>query len=144
MLFESFRSLSRCPHDFYILALVKGQVIGLRDFHIKRGNVDWRRPISDTEMAEALVADLRLDLKPSPAKCLDFGIKSDVHFRALRDAVQAGLTPWELDSVMGDGLAITRLIEVLTTRLVKFETDYDHYDWSEELSGDDFEDEYPY
>ena len=135
---------TNCPNCGLCYLLVKDHVIGLRVFHIKRGSVDWQRPISDTTMAEAFIADLRLDVKPSPAKCLDFGINSDVHYRALRDAVQSGLTPWELDSVMGDGLAISRLVEAHTAKFVKFQTSYDRSDWPYGLFDDELEDEYSY
>ena len=108
--------------------------VALSDFHLKRGDGPDRRPLGDLTMATRLVADLFQDAWPSPATVVDFGIDSEQHMRALRNAVCAGVTAYDLDRVMGDGPAITRLVRSAPCQPyvdVEFRTAYDDFDWEE-------------
>lgn len=105
-------------------------VIPLRDFHLKRGVVEGR-PLEDTSMAQRLVDCLVMDEWPSTATCTDFGIASPRHFAALRHAVGSGVSPYQLDRVLGDGPAITRLVSATAGAYgvgVEFRTLYDEWD----------------
>lgn len=109
--------------------------IPLRDFHLKRGGGAGKRPLDDLLMATQLAHCLNLDDWPSPAIVLDFGIVSHSHFGALQHAVRSGIGPYELDRVMGDGPAITRLIRAIPGQPYDeavFHTLYDDLSWSEE------------
>lgn len=109
--------------------------IPLRDFHLKRGNGPMKRSIQDLAMATRLAHYLNLDQWPTPAVVMDFGIASSCHFGALQHAVRSGIGPYELDRVMGDGAAITRLIRAIPGQpydKVEFQTPYDNFSWSEE------------
>lgn len=84
--------------------------IRLADFHVKRGDGVDQRQLSDHSMASRLVDCLKCDQWPSPATCVDFGIESSQHLGALGHAVRSGIRAYELDRVMGDGLATTILV----------------------------------
>jgi hypothetical protein len=104
--------------------------VALSDFHLKRGDGLDRRPLGDLTMATQLVVDLLFDVWPSPATVVDFGIDSNRHLGALQYAVHAGVTAYDLDRVMGDGPAITRLVRGVPDQPyadVEFQTAYDDY-----------------
>ena len=87
-------------------------------------------------MAERLVECLVSDEWPSPATVADFGIDSSAHYMALKHAVRTGITAYELDRVMGDGPAITQLVQGVPSqpcRFVRFRTLWDDYfqDWGD-------------
>ena len=110
--------------------------VALSDFHLKRGAGPNMRPLDDFAMASRLVDDLLCDAWPSPATVVDYGIDSERHLAALRYAARAGVTAYDLDRVMGDGPAITRLVRSVPDQPcsdVEFETAYDDYDWEEEV-----------
>ena len=112
-----------------------GALIPLRDFHIKRGDGPSKRAFDDVAMARSMVDCLVLDRWPSPATTIDYGIQSQEHLGALQHAVLAGVTAYDLDRVMGDGPAITRLVRSIPDQPyahVKFDTAYDSYNWEEE------------
>lgn len=104
-----------------------GRAIALREAHLRRGEGDNRRPWSDTGMAQGLVDRLKQDVWPTPAMVVDFGIASPMHYRALQLAVGSGVMAYDLDRVIGDGPAITNLIECVRgcDHGVTFETMYD-------------------
>jgi len=94
-----------------------------------------KRPLHDMGMAERLANCLDLDVWPSPAIVLDFGIASHRHFGALQHAVRNGITAYELDRVVGDGAALTRLIQAVPGQPygeVVFQTVYDEFSWADE------------
>jgi hypothetical protein len=102
--------------------------IPLRDFHLKRGDLDNQRPLADLTMASNLVECLGRDEWPSQGTILDFGIETDRHLGALQYAVLGGVTAYDLDCVMGHGPAITQLTRAVTIqpyRDVEFSTAYD-------------------
>lgn len=106
--------------------------IALRDFHLKRGVGFTRRPLSDLGMATRLVASLHDGHWPSPATVVDFGIDSRKHLGALGYAVRYGVTAYELDRVMGDGRAITKLVGNMPYQPfkdIRFRTVYDDVNW---------------
>ena len=107
-----------------------GLYISLADFHLKRGDKQSQRPLSDLGMATRLVKCLARDEWPSSATLLDFGIDSPEHLGALQHAVYQGITEYELDRVMGDGLAITQLVRGVPKQpysYVEFRTVYDDF-----------------
>lgn len=102
-------------------------VIRLADFHLKRG-ANGYRSMADLTMAENLVRCLLDDEMPTPAITVDFGISSSCHLGALQNAVRLGVTAYELDRVMGDGPAITQLVNSVPAQpygLLEFETEWD-------------------
>lgn len=102
--------------------------IPLARFHLTRGNGPGLRPVEDLTMAQNLVDALCLDVWPSPATIVDFGIASERHYGVLQHAVGCGITAYELDRVIGDGTAITRLVRSTLGRQytdVLFVTSYD-------------------
>ena len=125
-----------CHRCYLVTNGASGQVsIALRDFHLRRGDGDEQRPLSDLAMAEQLVQDLRADRWPSSATVIDFGIGSPVHLGALQHAVACGVTAYELDRVLGDGAAITALVQSVLQQPypeVTFDTAYDSSEWEEE------------
>jgi hypothetical protein len=113
--------------------------VALSDFHLKRGGGPGRRPLADLTMATRLVERLSCDVWPSPATAVDFGIDTCRHLGALQHAVRAGVTAYDLDRVMGDGPAITRLVRGVPAQPyadVEFQTAYDDCDWEEEFDGE--------
>ena len=80
------------------------------------------------EMTKNLVLALELDMWPSPAACVDFGIKTDLHLGALQFAVrQDGVSAERLDAALGSGPEIQKLISDQNPyRFVTFETPWDH------------------
>lgn len=125
-----------CPHcsrDVLRINHPDFQVtIPLRDFSRKRGEGPQQRPLSDLTMAKALVDSLVLDGWPNPAAVVDFGIDSTEHLGALQFAVRAGVTAYDLDRVMGDGAAITRLTRSVPDQPyhdTTFVTAYDGVEW---------------
>ncbi len=109
--------------------------VALADFHLKRGEGPNRRPLDDVTMATNLVDDLIRDQWPSMATAMDFGIDSGRHLAALQYAVGAGVMAYDLDRVIGDGPAITRLVRSIPGQPyddVVFQTPYDDVDWEEE------------
>ena len=70
------------------------------------------------KMTEDLVMGLLIDSGLTPAERTDFGITSDDHYRALRDAVDdcietQGMGPvlTALDQALGDGAKITAFVQ---------------------------------
>jgi len=107
--------------------------IALADFHLKRGEASDQRPLTDLTMAIGLVESLIDDALPSPATIVDYGIDSRRHLRALRYVVREGVTAYDLDRVIGDGPAITRLVRSVPGQPeagVDFRTVYDDHDWT--------------
>lgn len=103
-------------------------LIWLRRFHRRRGEGPTQRPLTDLRMATQLVECLHFDCWPSSATVVDYGIDSSRHLGALQFAVQSGVTAYELDRVMGDGAAITRLVRDVPGQpdhQVEFRTAYD-------------------
>jgi hypothetical protein len=102
--------------------------ISLRDFHLKRGdNVD-QRPIGDLASATQLIDCLHKGRRPPLATLLEFGILKRRHFEALQDAMIHGVTAYDLDRVLGDGPAITWLVNgalCKRERSISFTTVYD-------------------
>jgi hypothetical protein len=80
------------------------------------------------EMTRNLVSALELDIWPSPATCMDFGIKSEDHLGALQFAVRDdGVSTERLDAALGSGPEIQKLISDRNPyRFVTFETPWDH------------------
>ncbi len=79
-------------------------------------------------MATRLYEDLLLDRWPNSAAILDYGIDSSSHLGALQYAVRGGVTPYELDRVIGDGPAITELVRTPSAQpygFVEFRTVWD-------------------
>jgi hypothetical protein len=76
---------------------------------------------------ENVFLSLILDVWPSPAGVVDFGLDSDRHYAALQYAVREdGVTREELDRALGDGEAITALIRPGNPYLgVTFQTAWD-------------------
>ena len=64
-------------------------------------------------VTQRLYAALMLDMHPSgPACAVDFGITSQKHYEALHSVVRGGeVTVDQLDAVLGDGPAITKLAQ---------------------------------
>ena len=125
-----------CPHCCRDVLCIRHPdfraTIPLRDFSRKRGAGPQQRPLADLSMAEALVDSLMLDEWPSPAAVVDFGIDSTEHLGALQYAVRAGVTAYDLDRVMGDGAAITRLVRSVPDQPyheTTFVTAYDGLEW---------------
>ena len=84
--------------------------IHLRQFLERRGKGGQRRPLDNYTMAEGLFEAMMWDFPiPSMAMSMDFGIESPQHYQAMRWLVDQGAGPYELDRVLGDGKAITRL-----------------------------------
>jgi hypothetical protein len=79
-------------------------------------------------MTQNLILALELDIWPSPAACVDFGIKTDLHLGALQFAVRVdGVSEEQLDAALGSGPDIQKLISDRNPyRFVTFETDWDH------------------
>ncbi len=103
-------------------------VIPLKDFHLKRGVGCTLRPIDEMEMAEELVECLKNDRWPSIAAVVDFGIDSPSHLGALQSAYWSGCNVYDLDRVLGDGNAITQLVQAVPEQRypdVRFVTVYD-------------------
>jgi len=84
--------------------------IPLSDFHLERGPGLDQRPVSDLKMATNLWHRLVAREIPSRAQQVDFGIDSSEHVEALHHATVWGILPYELDRVIGDGPAITALV----------------------------------
>lgn len=80
-------------------------------------------------VTENLYESLMMDVWPRAAAICDFGIASDAHYRALHAIVRAGtVTRDELDRVLGDGPAITALVNASPSNPVPgivFKTAYD-------------------
>ena len=70
---------------------------------------------------------LVLDVWPSPAQVIDFGIASEAHYAALQYAVGGDVTPEQLDEALGKGPALTALIRPGNPYYgrVEFKTDWD-------------------
>lgn len=103
-------------------------VIPLRNFHRTRGPKSGQRRFDDWSMAINVWRCL-VDLsQPSPAAIVDFGIRSRAHFDALRHAVHHGVSAYELDRVLGDGPALTQLVNGIPNQPelgIIFHTEYD-------------------
>ena len=113
--------------------------IALRDFHLKRGDGPQQRPLSDLGMATRLVDCLFLDLWPTPAMVVDYGIDTAEHSAALQCAVCKGVTAYDLDRVIGDGPAITQLVQAVPDQIyphIQFQTAYDALPWDVQDFGD--------
>ncbi|MCC6457992.1 MAG: hypothetical protein IT328_23760 [Caldilineaceae bacterium] len=80
-----------------------------------------------------LICTLSLDLPLTPATINDFGVTTDTHYRALRAVLDAmdpvGLQQLgeELDCAIGDGPALTKLVQKYAPQYkdVRFETPWD-------------------
>jgi len=103
--------------------------IHLCDFLSRRGDAPERRTLDDRAMAEGVIRAMVSDEWPSAAACTDFGLDTPEHYAAMQRAVSQGLTSYELDRVLGDGRAITTLVDFASRdkRLaaVQFSTPYD-------------------
>ena len=86
------------------------QLILLADFHLKRGHGPEQRPLNDLSVATELVDCLVSDHWPTRATVNAFGIGRPSHVAALSFAVENGVTAYDLDRVMGNGLATTQLV----------------------------------
>ena len=70
-----------------------------------------REPGEIRPLTSALIEAVKLDQWPSRATCVDFGIKTEAHLRALQYAViNDGVTAEELDHALGRGERLQRLI----------------------------------
>src|SRR4051812_34717513 len=78
-------------------------------------------------LTRALYEALLLDVWPSPATCMDFGITSEAHLGALQWAVKEdGVTMEQLDAALGKGPALQALISPTNPyRNVAFRTAWD-------------------
>lgn len=119
----------RCKRYSLALQTEAGRrVVHLSHFHTKRGEHPEQRPLHDMEMARGLFDCLVRDVWPSPETIVDFGIDTDRHLGALQQLVRWGFTSYDLDRVLGDGPAITRLVQCMPEQLygeVVFRTAYD-------------------
>ena len=91
------------------------------------------RPLHDMVMAEELVECLKNDRWPSKATTVDFGIATPSHLGALQSAFWGGCNVYDLDRVMGDGRAITQLVQAVPEQRfpdVRFFTVYDGWAFS--------------
>ena len=79
----------RCRHASLVIDHPDFKLnVGLRDFHLKRGEGPDRRSLEDHAMATRLVECLVGRGRPSPATMVDFGIDTERHFGALEHAVR--------------------------------------------------------
>lgn len=81
------------------------------------------------EMASGVYWAMLLDVWPSRAACVDFGIRSQEHYEALHHAVREdGVGPTELANALGSGGRIQDLISPTNPHhsSVKFETPWDN------------------
>ncbi len=119
----------RCERYSLALQTEAGrQVIYLSDFHVKRGNQPGQRSLHDLKIARSLFDCLLRDVWPPAATIMDFGIDTDRHLGALQQLVRWGFTSYDLDRVLGDGAAITQLVQCMPEQLygeVVFRTRYD-------------------
>ena len=83
---------------------------------------DQIRPVT-----RAVYEALRRDEWPSPAGCIDFGIRSEAHLGALQYAViNDGVSVEQLDEALGNGPALQALISPKNPyRNVTIRTDWD-------------------
>lgn len=76
-----------------------------------------------------LVESILLDCWPRPAAVVDFGLVSQAHYEALYYPTRAGeITAEALDAALGDGPALTALVNVAPSnphRGIVFRTAYD-------------------
>lgn len=86
------------------------------------------RPLDDLRLATELVKCL-FDSSPFTGEMTEnFGIRTVRHGAALIYAVHCGVTAYDLDRVMGDGPAMTRLVSRLPNQPfpdVRFPSDYE-------------------
>ena len=132
--YKEFSSITACCIQCGRYSLITGCdyriVIPLRDFHLKRGDGPNLRPLSDMTMATRFVHDLMCDKWPTPAASTDFGITSLRHYRAFQIASLFGIFAYEADRIIGDGRAITKLVDFVLdfpVRVIKFTTPYDDF-----------------
>lgn len=134
---------STCRRCWLLVIHPQFQVgIALRDFHCKRGDGPFQRPLDDLSMATRLVEHLVLDTWPSPTTVMDWGIETGGHYGALQHAVRSGVTAYELDRVVGDGPAITRLVRAVPEQPfddVEFRTAWDALSWPDEDEAEAFD-----
>lgn len=86
------------------------------------------RPLHDMVLAEELVECLKNDRWPSRATTVDYGIATPSHLGALQSAHWGGCNVYDLDRVLGDGKAITQLVQAVQEQCypdVRFFTVYD-------------------
>ena len=105
--------------------------VWIPQFQLKRGSGVGQRPIDDHSMAKSLIQRLDRYVAPTPAMEIEYGIDTYTHFVALRFAVQAGITAYDLDRVAGDGPAITCLVQSVPDQpfYIKYETIWDTDNW---------------
>ena len=104
----------QCDHRALIISsLAIRRIIPLVNFHTERGVGVNQRPLDDLSIAEELIDCLRTNRLPSIEAIVDFGIDSSCHFRALRTAHWVGCSVYDFDRVLGDGCAITQLIQAI-------------------------------
>jgi len=85
------------------------------------------RPVT-LNMVDSIMLDNFGTLRP--AALVDFGIDSEAHYEALYYPVRAGdITPEALDAALGDGPALTKLVDVESNphKGIVFKTAYDGY-----------------
>jgi hypothetical protein len=113
----------------YVRRGTASALVHLRDFLEKRGDEPDQRSLADCKMAQKLTTAMLSDEWPSAATCVDFGLNSQEHYAAMQRAVKEGLTSYELDRVLGDGKAITRLVAFACHEkdrcTIEFSTPYD-------------------
>jgi len=112
-------------------------LVPLQDFHLKRGPMG--RPYDDYAMALALKTCLEDTAEPTPAMIVDWGISSPRHYEGLQSlVVRGGADEYLLDRVIGDGPAITCVVQGVLDRSVPivYRTFYDAFvmepeDWDD-------------
>lgn len=76
-----------------------------------------------------LIDAMVLDIWPRPAAVCDFGIETEAHYRVLHKLVRCGELKTEaLDAALGDGPALTRLVNACPSNPapgIVFRTPYD-------------------
>ena len=68
---------------------------------------------------------LMLDMPLSPAAVVDFGVDTVEHYAALQKAVRYGATVEQLSAALGDGPALTKLVQDHLPVEIQFHTSYD-------------------
>ncbi len=120
---------SKCEHCSLLVASPMFRLmVRSATFHERRGSRAGLRPLDDHSMASRLVDCLILDVWPSAATIIDWGIDSPDHLGALQHAVIVGVSAYDLDRVIGDGPAITALTRGIPGQPypdVVFKTAYD-------------------
>lgn len=136
---SGYSTTARCRACCYCSLLIEHPRIVTRihldAFHLKRGNGQFQRPLDDLSMATELVRRLKQALPLTLVANYDFGAATEAHVSALALAVDAGVTAYDLDRVLGDGPAITQLVLTALNQpdsSLTFVTAYDGGNWWDE------------